>query len=186
MQRWRVGDVTITRIIETEDASMSAAIMLPDATPANLAAIGWAEAALRHRRGTTHQQRALAAGRKLWSAHRHRYLPRQRQGADRAAVEPPAGPLPGRDCCRGLCARAGGLRGLHPSASGPRGLEHHAGGWPLAADLSVGTLYLQRAGLGVAGSGTGQRAGRLRRGFGATGIRFRTGRVRRTGLPHHR
>ena len=41
MQRWQVGDVTITRIIETEDASMSAAIMLPDATPANLAAIGW-------------------------------------------------------------------------------------------------------------------------------------------------
>lgn len=41
MQRWRVGDVTITRIIETEDASMSAAIMLPDATPANLAAIEW-------------------------------------------------------------------------------------------------------------------------------------------------
>ncbi|MCL4791499.1 MAG: MBL fold metallo-hydrolase [Gammaproteobacteria bacterium] len=41
MQRWKVGDVTITRIIETEDASMSAAIMLPDATPANLVAIKW-------------------------------------------------------------------------------------------------------------------------------------------------
>ncbi|MBM4220618.1 MAG: MBL fold metallo-hydrolase, partial [Gammaproteobacteria bacterium] len=41
MQRWKVGKVTITRIIETEDASMSAAIMLPEATPANLAPIGW-------------------------------------------------------------------------------------------------------------------------------------------------
>lgn len=41
MQRWQVGDVTITRIIETEDTSMSAAIMLPEATPAKLAPIGW-------------------------------------------------------------------------------------------------------------------------------------------------
>lgn len=41
MQRWRVGDVTITRIIETEDLSMPAAALLPDATPANLAPIHW-------------------------------------------------------------------------------------------------------------------------------------------------
>lgn len=41
MQRWRVGDVTITRIIEQEDNSMPAAALLPDATPANLANIDW-------------------------------------------------------------------------------------------------------------------------------------------------
>ncbi len=41
MQRWRVGQVSITRVIETEDTSMSAAIMLPEATPEALAGIGW-------------------------------------------------------------------------------------------------------------------------------------------------
>ena len=41
MTRWRIGDVTITRIIETEDQSMTAATMLPEATPANLAPLGW-------------------------------------------------------------------------------------------------------------------------------------------------
>ena len=41
MQRWQIGDVRITRIIETEDTSMTAAIMLPDATPANLAPLDW-------------------------------------------------------------------------------------------------------------------------------------------------
>jgi len=41
MQRWQIGDVRITRIIETEDTSMTAAIMLPDATPDNLAPLDW-------------------------------------------------------------------------------------------------------------------------------------------------
>lgn len=41
MQRWRIGDVTITRVIETEDGSMSAAAMLPDARPENVLPIGW-------------------------------------------------------------------------------------------------------------------------------------------------
>ena len=41
MQHWRVGDVTITRIIETEDRSMTAAAMLAEATPANLAPMAW-------------------------------------------------------------------------------------------------------------------------------------------------
>lgn len=40
-QRWRIGKVTVTRIIENEDNSMPAAAMLPEAIPANLAAIGW-------------------------------------------------------------------------------------------------------------------------------------------------
>lgn len=40
-QRWRIGAVTVTRIIETEDVSMTAAAMLPDATPQNLAPYGW-------------------------------------------------------------------------------------------------------------------------------------------------
>jgi glyoxylase-like metal-dependent hydrolase (beta-lactamase superfamily II) len=41
MQRWRIGEVTVTRIIETEDLTMNAAAMLPAATPAALAPIGW-------------------------------------------------------------------------------------------------------------------------------------------------
>jgi glyoxylase-like metal-dependent hydrolase (beta-lactamase superfamily II) len=41
MQRWTVGDVTITRIIETEDTSMEAEIMLPEATPENVLPIDW-------------------------------------------------------------------------------------------------------------------------------------------------
>jgi len=41
VQHWRVGDVRITRIIETEDRSMPAAAILPEATPANLAEIDW-------------------------------------------------------------------------------------------------------------------------------------------------
>ncbi|MBT8441062.1 MAG: MBL fold metallo-hydrolase [Gammaproteobacteria bacterium] len=41
MQRWQIGDVSITRIIETEDKSMTAAIMLPDARPENVLPIHW-------------------------------------------------------------------------------------------------------------------------------------------------
>jgi glyoxylase-like metal-dependent hydrolase (beta-lactamase superfamily II) len=39
--RWRIGGVTVTRIIEVEDLSMSAAAMLPEATPENLAPYAW-------------------------------------------------------------------------------------------------------------------------------------------------
>ena len=41
MQSWQIGDVRITRIIETEDTSMSADIMLPDAKPKNVLPISW-------------------------------------------------------------------------------------------------------------------------------------------------
>ena len=41
MQRWQIGDVSITRIVETEDKSMTAAIMLPDARPENVLPISW-------------------------------------------------------------------------------------------------------------------------------------------------
>jgi len=41
MQRWQIGDVSITRIIETEDTSMSAAVMVPEATPENVLPIDW-------------------------------------------------------------------------------------------------------------------------------------------------
>jgi len=41
VQRWQIGDVTITRVIEIEDASMPAAVVLPDAIPANVLPIGW-------------------------------------------------------------------------------------------------------------------------------------------------
>ncbi len=41
MQQWQIGGVKITRIIETEDTSMSAAYMVPEATPENLQPIKW-------------------------------------------------------------------------------------------------------------------------------------------------
>lgn len=41
MQNWQIGDVRITRIIETEDTSMAADFMVPDATPEALAEIDW-------------------------------------------------------------------------------------------------------------------------------------------------
>lgn len=41
MQTWQIGDVRIARIIETEDTSMAAEFMLPDATPEQLLAIDW-------------------------------------------------------------------------------------------------------------------------------------------------
>jgi glyoxylase-like metal-dependent hydrolase (beta-lactamase superfamily II) len=41
VQRWRIGDVTITRVIETEDTSMGAAALLPDAKPGNVLPIDW-------------------------------------------------------------------------------------------------------------------------------------------------
>lgn len=41
MQTWQIGDVRLTRIIETEDTSMAAEFMLPDATPEQLLAIDW-------------------------------------------------------------------------------------------------------------------------------------------------
>lgn len=41
MQSWQIGDVRVTRIIETEDTSMAAEFMLPDATPAALRDIDW-------------------------------------------------------------------------------------------------------------------------------------------------
>lgn len=41
MPTWQIGDVSITRIIETEDTSMGPAAMLPDAIPENVLPIGW-------------------------------------------------------------------------------------------------------------------------------------------------
>lgn len=41
MQRWKIGNVSITRIIETEDTSMTAEIMLPDAQPEAVLQIPW-------------------------------------------------------------------------------------------------------------------------------------------------
>jgi glyoxylase-like metal-dependent hydrolase (beta-lactamase superfamily II) len=41
MATWRIGDVSITRIIETEDDSMTASVVLPDAKPENVLPIGW-------------------------------------------------------------------------------------------------------------------------------------------------
>jgi glyoxylase-like metal-dependent hydrolase (beta-lactamase superfamily II) len=41
MQHWQVGDVSITRIIETEDTHMPAAAVLPEAKPENVLPIGW-------------------------------------------------------------------------------------------------------------------------------------------------
>jgi len=41
MQCWQIGDVSITRIIETEDTSMQAEFMIPDATPQNVLPIEW-------------------------------------------------------------------------------------------------------------------------------------------------
>ena len=41
MQTWQIGEVRITRIIETEDTAMTADIMLPEARPERLLAIDW-------------------------------------------------------------------------------------------------------------------------------------------------
>ena len=41
MQRCQIGDVSITRIIEQEDKSMPAEVMLPEATPENVLPIEW-------------------------------------------------------------------------------------------------------------------------------------------------
>ncbi len=41
MQTWKIGDARITRIIETEDTSMVAAALIPDATPENVLPIKW-------------------------------------------------------------------------------------------------------------------------------------------------
>jgi len=41
MQSWQIGEVTITRIIETEDTSMPAEIMLPNAVPDQVLPIKW-------------------------------------------------------------------------------------------------------------------------------------------------
>ena len=39
--RWQVGEVSLTRVVETEDLSMQAPAMLPDATPKNVLPIQW-------------------------------------------------------------------------------------------------------------------------------------------------
>lgn len=41
MQHWQIGEVRITRVIESEDKSMPAAVMLPDAKPEHVLPIGW-------------------------------------------------------------------------------------------------------------------------------------------------
>lgn len=41
MQTWQVGDVSIARIVETEGTIMSAAVLLPEATPENVLPIAW-------------------------------------------------------------------------------------------------------------------------------------------------
>jgi glyoxylase-like metal-dependent hydrolase (beta-lactamase superfamily II) len=41
MQHWQIGDVRIHRVVETEDKSMTAEVMLPDARPEQVLPIGW-------------------------------------------------------------------------------------------------------------------------------------------------
>lgn len=41
MQRWQIGDVNITRIIEQEDTSMGPEVMVVEATPENVLPIDW-------------------------------------------------------------------------------------------------------------------------------------------------
>jgi len=41
MQSWLIGDARITRLVETEDTSITADVMLPQATPENVLPIGW-------------------------------------------------------------------------------------------------------------------------------------------------
>ena len=41
MQRWMIGNVNITRIIEQEDTSMRAEVILPEATRENVLPIEW-------------------------------------------------------------------------------------------------------------------------------------------------
>ena len=41
MQSWQIGKVSITRVIETEDTSMAAEFMIPDAIPENVLPISW-------------------------------------------------------------------------------------------------------------------------------------------------
>ncbi|MBM4196822.1 MAG: MBL fold metallo-hydrolase [Gammaproteobacteria bacterium] len=41
MQRWQVGKVSITRVIEIEDTSMGAPALVPEAKPAAVLPIGW-------------------------------------------------------------------------------------------------------------------------------------------------
>ena len=41
MQRWEIGDVTITRIIEQEDKSMGPEVLVVEATPENVLPIEW-------------------------------------------------------------------------------------------------------------------------------------------------
>ena len=41
MQRWQIGDVRITRIIEQEDTSMGPEVMVVQATPDNVLPIEW-------------------------------------------------------------------------------------------------------------------------------------------------
>lgn len=41
MQTWQVGEVSIARVVETEGTIMSAAVLLPEATPEKVLPIGW-------------------------------------------------------------------------------------------------------------------------------------------------
>ena len=180
MQRWRIGDVTVTKIVELEAVGGSRFI-LPDATREAVRPIGWLrphfaddEGRLKmsvhalvvetpSRRvivdtciGNGKQQRAIPA----WNGLRHR--------------------LPRRSRAGGISARRHRHRALHPSPCRPRRLEHDAGRRPLGPDISPRALpdgaHRVRA---LAGAARPCRPRPRFRGFRGAGVRGRARRPRR-------
>ena len=91
MLKWKIGDVTVTKIVELEVAG-KATWILPDLTAENLATVSWCR-----------PQFATEDGKEVMSvhalvvesqaAHHGRHLRRQRQDAERAELEQRQGPF---------------------------------------------------------------------------------------------
>ena len=169
--QWRIGDVTVTKIVELEVTGGSRFI-LPQATREAIQPIAWLRPHFADEDGRLRMSihsfvvetptRRIVVDTCLGNDKQNRRIP---------DVERSARAVPGRPGGGGVSARVDRYRAVHPSARGPCRLEHHAGGRQMGADVSAGALPDGAGRIRTLVAAAGARGhGRGVRRFGAAGV----------------
>ena len=155
--RWQIGDVRITRVVESEGPTPGS-FLFADATPEKLLQHAWLQPHFMTGDGMLLVLHPRLRRRVAGQGARRGHLRGQRQAARSEELEPAQGPLPRRHGRGRLSARARRPRRLHPPARGPCRMEYAAGRGAMGADLPQCPLPHRPQGMGIL-----ERASRRRR-----------------------
>ena len=181
--RWRVGDVTVTRIVESGGASsplfasVSPTFLFSNLSAEAVQSQAWLQAAFRDRRRSPDRVDPRLRRRVARQDDRRRHLRRQRQGARPAGVDAAERPVPRRLRRRRLRARRRRRRAVHAPALRSRRLEHAPRRRPLGADVPARALPPEPPRLRRPRRGRRRQLARGARRFGGAGARCRPGRL---------